>query len=170
MPQHLAAGGTIEESCGIERIIIKERECRVDLPLECCIGVGIVDQVDLEIYMETRSRRHSVFRLHVIAAEHKDIRHIREQFIQKLRRDPLCRIVAVIVVTVHRDIVRENKVVLAAGVILVFRTDVVAALHLCHIRLRGHNDLIRVDAVCLVVQAVSLIDCYLHTSSNSSVK
>ena len=74
-------------------------------------------------------------RLHMIAAENEDICDIREHLIQLLRGDPVSGIVAVVVVAVHRSIIRNDEGVLAAVSVLILRAHMVAVLRLCHIRI-----------------------------------
>ena len=134
MPQHLAAGRAIQETRRIESVAVEERKCIVDLALQRSIGVGIADHMNREIYMESGTSSLTVLRLHVIAAENKDIWYIREQSIELLRSDPVIGIIAVVVVAVHREIVRHNETILAAVAVFVLRTHMVTALHLSHVR------------------------------------
>ena len=134
MQQHLAAGRAIQETRRIESVAVEERKCIVDLALQRSIGVGIADHMNREIYMESGTGSLTVLRLHVIAAENKDIWYIREQSIELLRSDPVIGIIAVVVVAVHREIVRHNETILAAVAVFVLRTHMVTALHLSHVR------------------------------------
>ena len=99
------------------------------------------------------------------------IGNIAEHLTELLRGDPVFRIVAVVVVTVHRHNIGELKIGIAAGEVVVQRTYMIAGNSFLEVCLRGDDLLIRVDRVFRIAGTVGSIQCELHVvSSNSSLK
>ena len=121
--------------------------------------------------METRTGCYRAFRQHMMTAVCDCIGNIAEHLTELLRGDPVFRIVAVVVVTVHRHNIGELKIGIAAGIIRIQRAHMVERDRLAEICFRYNDLLIRVDRVFRIAGTVGSIQCELHVvSSNSSLK
>ena len=155
---HLRVLGAEEESGGIQRLGVEVREDGVHQLFQAGILLGVGHRVDGEEHMELRSRRFAVFHLHVIAAvvdrkgdSGKDISDVGRVL-------PILRVLAVIVVAVHRQAVAADEVVVVPVAALVLGTDIILIDSLCEGGLVGNLDRMRIQAVSRLSDAVRVID------------
>ena len=136
MPDYLSGIRAKDKPCRVQRIIIEKRVLLLDGDLQTGIYLLICNLFDLKINMKPRSLGLAVLHLHVVAAERYCIGKIPEQLFHLLRRDPLFRILGVIVVTVHDRHIGTDEVFLAAVVLLIFTAHMVLLdgfLQLCRV-------------------------------------
>ena len=157
MPEHVLRFHlrAIQESCGVERLRVEERELVHAGFLERGEGVGVRADRDRRDQMETGTGRVAVLPEHVVAARGGGERHVRKSASgQLLRRHPVIRVFREIIVAVPDDGVGGDEVVVRPVAIPVCRGHVVACDGGGEI-LRGVDDrFMRVEAVGRVSRAV----------------
>ena len=98
---HFRLGGAKEKSGCVQRVGVEEGEDRLHLTLQCAVGSGVRQLRDRKEAVEFGPRTLTVFHLVVVAAVVDGKGHIRQRFVELLRRDPFSRVLTVIVVAVE---------------------------------------------------------------------
>ncbi len=125
MPDNFIRIGTEQKPCRIQGIIIKKRIHPPDCPLERRIILRIPRPLYLEIDMELRPRRLSVFFLHVAAARHRRVIHFLKKFLQFPKGDPVLRILRVVIIAVHHHHIRPDEIADIPVILLKFTAHMV---------------------------------------------
>ena len=155
---HLRVLGAEEESGGIQRLGVEVREDGVDQLFQAGILLGIGHRVDGEEHMELRSRRFAVFHLHVVAAV-VDRKGDSGKGVSDVGRVlPILRVLTVVVVTVHRQAVAADEVVVVPVAALILGADIILIDGLREGGLVGNIDRMRIQAVSRLSDAVRVVD------------
>ena len=125
MPDALTDIRPIDEPRGIQSIPIKEIPSLVDTDLQRLVLIRIRDLPGLKVHMHPRSRSHTVLILHVVPAERYCIGKVSHHFIQLLRRDPVLRILGMVIINIHDHHVCPEEVLDAAVILLILTADMV---------------------------------------------
>ena len=147
---------------GVQRVIVEEGILAEDGFLQGGVVICILCWLDLEIHMELRSRSLTVLRKKMMPAERNRVADVRHHLIQLFRRNPLRRVLRVVVVAVHDHHVRLTEVVRVAVIVVVFRAHVIHPDSL--LKLLGAGDLhpIGVVAVPFIAQDVRCLQNQFH--------
>ena len=148
-----------EESGRIQRIGVEVREILLYLCFGIGVGFGIGHWLNGEYHMETGPRRTETLHQKMVSAVMHHKGHIRKCCCHILRGNPVCRVIRVVVVTVHREGVCADEITNAAVVITVGSIDMVEADGLTEGVGIGNLDLMRVQTVDSVAHAVGVEHC-----------
>ena len=97
----------------------------MDFPFQGGVALGIGERRNLEIHMETGAGRLALLCFHMVAAERNRVIQVTELVREILRRDPLLRIIAVIVVHIHDADIGLLKIGYRSVVSFILRADVI---------------------------------------------
>ena len=162
------------ETGGIQRLGIKERELLLYGFLQSRTRLPICDWIMREVHMEPRPCGLPLLRLHIVPARHHNKRHILPDFFfQIFRMNPVRRIVGMAVVAVHHVHIAGEEVLPAPAAIFEFRAHMVERCHFHAVILIVNDAPVGVQAVLCVPPAVRRVKCHFQdnpTSSQFSVK
>ena len=159
MPDTFPCICTEQKPRRIQCIPIKKRKLLLHRSLQRRIILRILRLFDLKIHMEFRPRCPAFLHLHMVPAIGNPIRDIRQKGIQLLRRNPLLRILCMVIVTIHHQYIRPDEIVLAAVILPVFRAHMVIP----HRRLQFFRT---VHLHPVRVKAVLCIPCHIRCLQN----
>ena len=155
---HLRVLGAEEESGGIKCLGVEVREDGIHQLFQAGVLLGVGHRVDCEEHMELRSRRFAVFHLHVVTAV-VDRKGYSGKGVSDVGRVlPILRVLAVIVVAVHRQAVAADEVVVIPVTALILGADIIFADGLREGGLVGNIDRMRIQAVSRLSDAVCVVD------------
>ena len=107
--------------------------------------------------MKLRPGRLPVFLAHIVAAVMDRKADIGESGSNVSRRNPVCRILGVVVVTIHRETVRTEKVIAISIAVFILCTDIIVANRCPQAVLIRDFDLIGIGAVAGITDDVGAI-------------
>ena len=156
---HDRLGRAEEKSGRIQRIGIEVRE----ILLYLCFGIGVClcigHRLNSEYHMETGPGRTETLHQKMVSAVMHHKGHIRKCCCHILRGNPVCRVIRVVVVTVHWECVCADEITNAAVAITVGGIDMVEADGLTEGVGIDNLDLMRVQTVDSIAHAVGVEHC-----------
>ena len=169
MPDHFMGIAPVDKPSGIQSIVVIERICQINILLKPCVESCVRNRLHIEIHMEPRPRAFPVLFLHMMPAERNGIADILILVSQALRRDPVIRIIRVVVVHIHHHAVRTDKVIDAPVIVLVLGADMVMR----HSRLQPVSVRylfpVRIHAVTFPAGRTGSIKSHLHSNTSAVI-
>ena len=169
MELYLRILGAIKEAGRIQRLRVEIREDAVDLLFQILIGFRIGHLINQEKAMEPGPGALALLGQVVVTAEVEADRDVREQAENLLRGNPLLRVLAVPVITIQRQAVGANEVLVGTIALGVFNRHIILAHGLPERFLVSGADLVRIKAVPLVANTVGSIKIESCHSDQASI-
>ena len=110
---------------GVQRVVIKEGVLPIDGFLHRRVVIRVLRGLNLKVHMKLGPGCLAVLLQHVMPAEGDGVADIRHHLIQLFRRNPLRRVLRVVVVAVHDENIGLPEVLLAAVVVVILRAHVI---------------------------------------------
>lgn len=159
MELHDRLGRAEEESGRIQRIGIEVREILLYLRFSIGVCLCIGHRLNGKYHMESGTGRTETLHQKMVSAVMHHKGYIRKCRCHILRGNPVCRVIRVVVVTVHREGVCADEIANATVVIMISGIDMVEADGLTEGVSIGNLDLMRVQTVDSVAHAVGVEHC-----------
>ena len=169
MELYLRVPGAVKEAGCIQRLRVEIRENAVDLLFQILIGFRIGHLINQEKAMEPGPGALALLGQVVVTAEVEADRDVREQAENLLRGNPLLRVLAVPVITIQRQAVGANEVLVGTIALGVFNRHIILAHGLPERFLISGADLVRIKAVPLVANTVGPIKIESCHSDQASI-
>ena len=151
-----------EKPCRIEGVSVEERQGFVNAKLHRLVRGSIRAGSGREEYMKPRASRELALCLHMVAAVGGSKGNVWQPLCKGFRREPVARVVGVVVVAVHRENIRELKVRLFPNAVGILGTNVVVGSGFPEVCGGGNGSRIRVTNVSCVFTAVRRIKGKVH--------
>ena len=160
-----------EETCSVKCIFIKKGEYFLHFSFKHGVYIPVCNCGDLKVHMEAGSCGFCTFRQIMMPAISNCKSNIGKCRFDIIYRNPVRRIVRMVIIAVHAKAVRPDEVILAAIVILVFCHNMVKANSGRKALCISHFDFVWIKAVLCITAAFCCEKGKFHfRSSNFSVK
>ena len=148
-----------EEPCRVQCLSIKVREVFVYLLLHGRILLRACAFLNWKQHMELRPCQSAVLGLHVGTGEVDNHLHTPEGVSQILRRQPVGRVIRVVVVNIKGQAIGTNKVRSIAVIAFIFRTYIIMGKGFFQSLITEVRQPVGIPAVLRVVSGICVINC-----------
>ena len=148
MPYNISAVTAEDEPCSPQSARIEKRIIFADTFFQLRVSVGVFHFGYLKVNMKPRPRRNAPLNFHVIAAVCNSVFHIGELVFKCVGSYPFVRIIGVVIIAVHRNTLRGQKLIVCPVMVLIHSADVVKLHSFFQLIGGSRRDFIRINAVC----------------------